>query len=118
MTDDTDIQPKRSVPDIITVPFVPADNALLTDSRTMITLDLGHTGNAGPHEVPELIAFYTFRKPAAVGMGMWSRSYYAHASQQYIHELGEFINIRFAKEIAEGRHPEAATGGRRPWSGT
>lgn len=35
-------------------------------------------------------------------MHMWPGTYNAHLSHQYIKELGEFIQVRFTKEIA---HP-------------
>ena len=97
------IQPQACIPHIKRVPLEPTEDAFICDGRTMITFHLGKTSNSGLDHVPEFITIHHLRKSTTIRIHVWPWSNEAHFSQEYINELGKFIDVCFAQHLSNPR---------------
>jgi hypothetical protein len=102
---DAYIQPGAGMADVKNVPLVAFTDGAFILRGPMVPLYLRHTRNTGLYKVPELIVWNEPGKLPAVGMHMWPGAYNAHIAQQYIKELGQFVDVGIPEEFAQSGDP-------------
>jgi len=69
-----------------------------------LTIDLGPSGDAGPHLMPQHVAFDLFSVQLIVCDRARARADDGHLSRENVDELRQFVQRRAAQECAEPGH--------------
>lgn len=85
--ENTQVEQEACLPYIHRIPIIADDDAFIVCSRAVIAIDLGKTGYAGSHQVPERIGRNYKRKADTISHHVRPGPDHTHLAQQYIYKL-------------------------------